>query len=47
MCSSDLKPLSYLISIGMTFAVSLIVGLMISRKNKHIDMVEALKAQEA
>ena len=38
--------LSYVGSVALTFAVSLIVGLMISRKNKKIDMVEALKAQE-
>ncbi|MCR4924716.1 MAG: ABC transporter permease [Clostridiales bacterium] len=37
---------SYLISILITFGVSLVVGLMISRKNKKIDMVEALKIPE-
>lgn len=38
--------LSFVISIALVFGVSLIVGLMIARKNKRIDMVEALKAQE-
>ena len=41
-----LGALSFVGSVALTFAVSLIVGLMISRKNKKIDMVEALKAQE-
>ena len=39
-------PASYLISIVLTFGVSLLVSLMVSRKNKKIDMVEALKGTE-
>ena len=37
---------TWLISILLTFGVSLIVGLMISRKNRTIDMVAALKTEE-
>lgn len=37
---------SYLISVLLTFGMSLLVGLMVSRKNKHINMVEALKVEE-
>ena len=37
---------TYLISILLTFGVSFFVGLMVSRKNKKIDMVEALKVAE-
>ena len=37
---------TYLISILLTFGVSLAVGLMVARKNKHIDMVSALKSAE-
>lgn len=36
----------YIISTTLTFGVSLLVGLMVSRKNKKIDMVEALKGAE-
>ena len=39
-------PVTYLFSILLTFLVSLAVGFMISRKNRHIDMVAALKTQE-
>lgn len=39
-------PATYLISILLTFGVSLIVGLMVARKNRHIDMVAALKTAE-
>ena len=39
-------PLTYLVSILLTFGVSLIVGLMVARKNRRIDMVSALKAEE-
>lgn len=42
----NVSTLSFVISIALVFGVSLIVGLMIARKNKRIDMVEALKAQE-
>ncbi|MBR6331935.1 MAG: FtsX-like permease family protein, partial [Dehalococcoidales bacterium] len=41
-----IKPLSYLWSAAITLGVSLIVSIMISRKNKKIDMVEALKGTE-
>lgn len=37
---------TFVISIFLTFGVSFIVGLMVSKKNKSIDMVEALKYQE-
>ncbi|MBQ5398177.1 MAG: ABC transporter permease [Ruminococcus sp.] len=38
--------LTYLVSVVLTFGVSLLVGLMVARKNKKIDMVEALKGAE-
>lgn len=41
-----LGPLTYLVSILLTFGVSLLVGLMVARKNRKIDMVEALKGTE-
>ncbi|MBQ1615908.1 MAG: ABC transporter permease [Ruminococcus sp.] len=41
-----LGPLTYSVSILLTFGVSLLVGLMVARKNKKIDMVEALKGLE-
>lgn len=41
-----LGPLTYTVSILLTFGVSLLVGLMVARKNKKIDMVEALKGAE-
>lgn len=41
-----LGPLTYGVSILLTFGVSLLVGLMVARKNKKIDMVEALKGAE-
>ncbi len=41
-----LGPLTYCVSILLTFGVSLLVGLMVARKNKKIDMVEALKCAE-
>lgn len=37
---------TYTISILLTFGISLAVGLMVARKNKQIDMVEALKDAE-
>lgn len=37
---------SYLISILLTFGASLLVGLLVSKKNKKINMVEALKDSE-
>ncbi len=41
-----LGPLTYSVSILLTFGVSLLVGWMVARKNKQIDMVEALKDAE-
>ena len=41
-----LGPATYLVSIVLTFGVSLTVGLMVAKKNKHIDMVAALKTEE-
>ncbi|MBQ7348018.1 MAG: ABC transporter permease, partial [Clostridia bacterium] len=38
--------ITYIVSIALTFGVSLLVGLMVARKNKKIDMVEALKGAE-
>ena len=37
---------TWLISVLLTFGVSLVVGLMVARKNRHIDMVAALKTEE-
>ena len=37
---------TYVFSVALTFGVSLLVGLMVARKNKKIDMVEALKGTE-
>ena len=37
---------TWLVSILLTFGVSLVVGLMVARKNNHIDMVAALKTEE-
>ena len=41
-----LGPLTYTVSVLLTFGVSLLVGWMVARKNKKIDMVEALKDAE-
>ena len=41
-----LSPLTLIISAGLTFAVSTLVSLAVSKKNKKIDMVEALKGAE-
>lgn len=41
-----LGPLTYVVSVLLTFGVSLLVGFMVARKNKKIDMVEALKDAE-
>ena len=41
-----LGPLTYSVSILLTFGVSLLVGWMVARKNRKIDMVEALKDAE-
>ena len=40
------QPITYGFCVVLTFVVSLIVSFMISRKNKKIDMVEALKISE-
>jgi len=42
----SLGPLTFAVSIVLTLGVSLLVGWMIARKNRHIDMVAALKTQE-
>lgn len=39
-------PTTYIVSIALTFGVSLLVSLMVALKNKKIDMVEALKGAE-
>ena len=44
--TTTITPLSYVISIGITFGVSALVSLMTARKNKKIDMVSALKSAE-
>ena len=41
-----LGPLTYSVSVLLTFGVSLLVGWMVARKNRKIDMVEALKNAE-
>lgn len=41
-----LGPLTYIVSVLLTFGVSLLVGWMLARKNRKIDMVEALKSAE-
>ena len=41
-----LGPLTYSVSILLTFGVSILVGWMVARKNRKIDMVEALKNAE-
>ena len=38
--------MTYIICIALTFGVSLFVGWMVARKNKKINMVEALKGTE-
>ncbi len=44
--SVTIGPMTYAVSTVLTFGVSLLVGLMVARKNKKIDMVEALKGAE-
>lgn len=44
--SLTISPLSYIVTVLITLGMSLLVGLLISRKNKKIDMVEALKAAD-
>ena len=41
-----LGALTYLVSVLLTFGVSLVVGLLVARKNQKINMVEALKGAE-
>ncbi|MBR4359674.1 MAG: ABC transporter permease [Clostridia bacterium] len=41
-----LGPATWFISVFLTFGVSLVVGLMVARKNRHINMVAALKTEE-
>lgn len=41
-----LGPLTYIVSLLVTLGVSFLVSFIISKKNKHIDMVEALKGRE-
>lgn len=41
-----LGALTYSVSVLLTFGVSMAVGFMVARKNKKIDMVEALKGAE-
>lgn len=42
----SLGPLTFIVSILLTAGTSLLVSLLVARKNKHIDMVEALKGAE-
>lgn len=44
--SLSLGWMTYVVSIALTFGVSLLVGWMVAKKNKKIDMVEALKGAE-
>ena len=41
-----IAPATYVFSIALTFGVSLLVGVLVARKNRKIDMVEALKGAE-
>lgn len=41
-----LGPLTYCVSVLVTFGTSLVVGLMVARKNREINMTEALKGAE-
>ena len=41
-----LGPMTYCVSVLLTFGVSLLVGMMVAHKNRKIDMVEALKIAE-
>lgn len=44
--SLTVSAVAYIISVMLTFGMSLPVRLMVARKNKKIDMVEALKGAE-
>lgn len=41
-----LGPVTYLVSLLLTLGVSMLVSMMVARKNRNIDMVEALKGAE-
>ncbi len=41
-----LGPTTYCVSVLLTFGVSLAVGLLVARKSRRIDVVEALKGAE-
>jgi putative ABC transport system permease protein len=41
-----MKTVTYIFTVILTVGMSLLVSLMVARKNKSIDMVEALKCQE-
>ena len=41
-----ISPQTVIISVLLTAGMSLLVGWMVSRKNRKIDMVEALKGAE-
>ena len=41
-----IQPSTYLLSLLLTVGMALLVSLMVARKNRHIDMVEALKGAE-
>ena len=41
-----ISAVSYLITAALTIGMSLLVSLLVARKNKKIDRVEALKGQE-
>lgn len=44
--SLTVAPTTYIISTVIAFSVSLLVGVAVARKNRNIDMVEALKERE-
>ena len=44
--SLTVSAVAYIISVMLTFGMSLPVSLLVARKNKKIDMVEALKGAE-
>ena len=41
-----IDPLTYVFSVLMAVTMTLLVSLLVARKNKKIDMVEALKGAE-
>ena len=41
-----MKTVTYILTVILTVGMSLLVSLMVARKNKSIDMVAALKCQE-